>query len=81
MLILRHFIIVPKVTYDKNQNRRSMSIDGDDNAYEINNLNQYTSFDTQRFEYDKNGYLTEMRDIDTEYTEKYKFDPEGKFTG
>ena len=58
-----------------------MSVDGDELAYGINKLNQYTSFDTQVLEYDQNGNLIEIRDDDSGDKQNYYFDPEGRVTG
>ncbi len=53
----------------------------DELGYEINQLNQYTSLDTRKFEYDLNGNLVEILDEDSGYKQNHYFNPEGKVSG
>ena len=82
LYIFRCFcFLLTQVTYDKNQNRRSISVGNDELGYEINQLNQYTSLDTRKFEYDLNGNLVEILDEDSGYKQNHYFNPEGKVSG
>ena len=68
-----------KITYDKAQNRRVVSVDGEDTGYEVNELNQFLRYGSDvAFEYSSGGFLIRIIDRGNNIIERYSYNAEGK---
>ena len=70
------------VTYDKNQNRKTLKNNKNgDSVYRVNSLNQMTGVnDDEKLTYDLNGNIIQIENLKKKIDERFVYDSENKMT-
>ena len=68
-----------EIIYDSMGNRINVIENNKPHLYSVNELNQYTSIDNKRYEYDENGNL--ISEIGDDNSIHYNYDPENRLIG